>query len=59
MYDHSMSPPNYDILINNFKILHSISVNINLKIAEALEIKYKNPFINVKYNDHYQLLKLF
>jgi hypothetical protein len=54
-----MSPPNYNILINNFKVIHSFPNKINLKIAEALEIKYRNPFINVKYNDHYQLLKLF
>ena len=54
-----MSPPKYENFITNFKILHSISKNINLKIAEALEIKFKNPLINVKYNDHYQLMKLF
>jgi Txe/YoeB family toxin of Txe-Axe toxin-antitoxin module len=58
-FDHSMRPPDADTLINNFKILYSFSNLIDLKVAEAISIKKENPFINVKYNDFYNILKLF
>ena len=58
-HDHSMFPPNHDQLINNFKILHSFPNKIDLQLAEAFEIKSKNPIINVKYNELSSMLGLF
>jgi hypothetical protein len=58
-YDHHMNVPPFDTLINNFSILYSSYCKIDLKIAEAIEIKKNNPYINVKYNESYSLLKIF
>ena len=54
-----MFPPNHDQLINNFKILHSFPNKIDLQLAEAFEIKSKNPIINVKCNELSSMLGLF
>ena len=58
-YDHQSLPPTLDDFINNFTILHSFNNVIDLKLAEAIEIRKNNPFINVKYNENYNLLNLF
>jgi len=58
-FDHKIPPPPLNNFVNNFKILHSFSNIIDLKIAEALEIKDRKPYINVKYNESGSLLKLF
>ena len=57
--DHSMLPPNFDVLKNHFEIFYSNYSTISLKIAEAIKIKSELPFINVKYNELYDFLKLF
>ena len=57
--DHSTTPPPADQFIDNFNILHS-NTNVNqLRIIEAIEIKLKNPFINVKYEEYKFSLNLF
>ena len=58
-YDHLINPPAANILINNFEILYSSNNVNNLKIAESLLIKEHAPFINVKYNDDFNVLHLF
>ena len=58
-HDHSMFPPNHDQLINNFKNFHSFPNKMDLQLAEAFEIKSKNPIINVKYNELLSMLGLF
>ena len=58
-YEHNKTPPTADALINNFKILYKDNNTINLKIAEAIHIKERNPFINVKYNEATTILNLF
>lgn len=57
--DHDMIPPHHNSFINCFKILFSSHNNIDIKIAESLYIKQFKPFINVKYNEAFSLLKLF
>ena len=57
--DHCMLPPSYDVLVNNFSTIHQFSNTIDLKIAEALEIKKHMPFINVKFNEMSTILNLF
>ena len=54
-----MFPPNHDQLINNFKILHYFPNKIDLQLAEAFEIKSKNPIMNVKYNELSSMLGFF
>ena len=58
-HDHSMLPPNFDSIKNNFEVIFRSSDHLDLRIAEAIEIKSKNPFINVKYNELYDFLGLF
>ena len=50
-HGHSMLPPPFESLIKKFTILHSYERTIDLKLAEAIEIKSRNPFINIKYNE--------
>jgi len=57
--DHNMIPPRDANWIGNFSLLHSYFNNIDLRLAEAIVIKKNNPYINVKYNEMYQLLKLY
>jgi len=57
--DHHETPPAADSLINSFSIIYNSNNLIDLKIAEAISIKLHNPYINVKYNENYSLLKLF
>jgi len=57
--DHQETPPQGTSLIDSFKILYSSNNLIDLKIVEAISIKTHNPYINVKYNENYSLLKLF
>ena len=58
-FEHSMIPPKFDIFSNSFSIVHSDLKSINLRISEAIVIKKLNPFINVKYNELYDFLKIF
>ena len=58
-HDHSMLPPPFESLIKNFTILHSYQRTIDLKLAEAIEIKNRNPFINIKYNEMSTISQLF
>ena len=58
-FDHSMLPPKFEIVSQNFSCLFSDFNPTNLRISEAIFIKSQNPFINVKYNELYDLLKLF
>jgi len=58
-FDHDAHSPPADKIIECFKIMHSYQEVVDLKIAEAIEIKSKNPFINVKYNELYNLLNLY
>ena len=39
-----MLPPQYDTLIKSFNVVHTFSNIIDLKIAEALEIKKNYAF---------------
>ena len=57
--DHDMLPPCYDELKGLFKIVFSSNELQTLKIVEAILIKSVRPFINVKYNELYDMLKLF
>ena len=58
-YEHLINPPQTDTLINNFHIIFRTNNILDLKIAESLLIKQHNPFINIKYNENYSLLRLF
>ena len=58
-FDHSMLPPQYQLFSQNFLSLYSDFNSTNLRISEAILIKTRNPFINVKYNELYDFLKLF
>ena len=58
-FDHSMLPPQFQNFSQNFECLFSDFNSTNLRISEAIFIKTQNPFINVKYNELYDLLKLF
>ena len=59
-HDHQMlQPPKTLDFITNFKILHSYNELISLKIAESISIKQNNPYINIKYNESFSILKLF
>ena len=57
--DHYTNPPNINSFLSNFKIIQSFNNVIDLKIAEALTIKQSRPYINVKYNEAYNILRLF
>ena len=57
--DHSKAVPPIDELISNFSIVYSSSEQIKLKIVEAIIIKSERPFINVKHDVLYDLLRLF
>ena len=48
-----------DELISHFSILYSSNESIKIKTAEALLIKSNRPYINVKYDNSYNLLNLF
>ena len=57
--DHHETPPAASTFINSFEIIYNSSNPTDLKIVEAINIKKHNPYINVKYNESYSLLKLF
>ena len=57
--DHKEAVPHIDELITNFEIVYSSSEKIKLKIVEAIVIKSTRPFINVKHDVLYDLLRLF
>ena len=59
LHDHHMSPPPINDLIQQFSVLYQDNNHFNLKIVEAIKIKELNPIINVKYNDFYNILKLY
>jgi hypothetical protein len=52
---HTTEHQDNSAIPNNFKecfsILHSYNNKIDLKIVEALEIKHRKPYINVKFNE--------
>ena len=48
-----------DQLIPHFAVVYSSTESIKIKIAEALLIKKERPYINVKYDNSYNLLNLF
>ena len=54
-----MIPPPFDNFKPNFSIEYSDTNPTKLRIAEAIFIKTANPFINVKYNELLDFLKLF
>ena len=58
-FDHSMLPPEFQTFSQNFSSIYSDFNSITLRISEAIVIKTRNPFINVKYNELYDFLKLF
>ena len=58
-FDHSMIPLPSDNFKPNFSIEYYDSNPTKLRIAEAILIKTANPFINVKYNELFDFLKLF
>ncbi len=58
-HDHHTSPPPIDNLIEQFSVIYQDNNVFNLKIVEAIKIKELNPIVNVKYNDFYNILKLF
>ena len=45
-HDHSMFPPPFESLIKNFTILHLYRRTIDLKLAEAIEIKKKQKSVH-------------
>ena len=53
-----MLPSEFQKLSQNFSSIHSDFNPITLRISEAILIKTRNPFINVKYNELYDFLKL-
>jgi hypothetical protein len=53
-----MNAPTADILIKNFSIIFSHHNTIDLKIAEAINIKQDKPYINIKYDQGFSVLKL-
>ena len=58
--DHQTSPPKLDDnWRNSFTIVHSYNNKIDLLIAEALTIKSVLPYINCKYNEMSNFLKLY
>ena len=57
--DHHRRTPEPHVFISQFEVLHTFTNAINVKIAEAIEIKLKNPFINVKYNEYSNILNLY
>ena len=57
--DHSKAVPPVDELISYFSIAYSSFGKIKLKIVEAIIIKSERPFINVKHDVLYDLLRLF
>ena len=59
IHDHNESPPKFDQFSKNFTILFRNDDVLKLKIAEAILIKNDKPFINVKFNQLYDFLKLF
>ena len=55
-----IAPPSAaNFVDNHFTVLQSFNNPVDLKIAEAIYIKQKNPFINVKYNDYLFNLGIF
>ena len=57
--DHNKIAPEYIELKNCFKILYKCSDSLNVKLVEALKIKFERPFINVKNNEMNGPLRLF
>ena len=57
--DHNKDVPHINDLISHFSVVFSSSETIKLKIAEAITIKSERPFINVKHDVLYDLLRLF
>ena len=57
--DHNKLPPIYDEIIKLFSIEYFNEDLHTLKVAEAIHIKALRPYINVKYNELYDVLKLF
>ena len=57
--DHNKDVPLINEMIVNFGIIYSSNETIKLKIAEAISIKSERPFINVKHDVLYDLLRLF
>ena len=57
--DHKKTVPHINDLITQFNILYSSNEKIKLKIVEAIIIKSERPFINVKHDVLYDLLRLF
>jgi hypothetical protein len=57
--DHSTAVPPINNIVAHFNILYSSSCKLELKIAEAIHIKQRNPFINVKYNEMSNYFNLF
>ena len=57
--DHSMLLSQYDTLIKSFNVVHRFSNIIDLKIAEALEIKKNYAFHKRQFNEMASILNLF
>ena len=57
--DHDRIVPQYNNLQTCFKILYSANESIQVKLVEALKIKFERPFINVKFNEMNGPLRLF
>ena len=56
---HELDLPLFDEFLSAFSIVYSSNTAIKIKIAEAILIKSERPYINVKYDVLYDMLKLF
>ena len=57
--DHCGKVRSLDIIEKQFKVIRSFNSAIDLRIAEAIKIKLRNPLIDLKYNKSFSLLRLF
>ena len=57
--EHKKAVPHISDFISNFSIAYSSHEKIKLKIVEAIMIKTERPFINVKHDVLYDILRLF
>ena len=58
-HEHQDEPPPVDEHLKSFKILYSNCDLFSIKIAEAILIKNYKPFINTRYDELHDFLRLF
>ena len=56
--EHDKLPPKFDQLKDSFRVLYKSYDTISVKLAEAILIKTERPYINVKYSNMSNFVKL-